>query len=478
MNQWENLCELTEDALCDIARSMYDSDVKAFEKAITDLAQSGEMCAYKTAAAMLATVPMRAKSAKNNFTDARFGSLENDVYLDMFLNACEDQGLDADGYMPMLMSAQYANRKSALYGWDKSVDRYLTELARVDFDRAADYVDKYDSKFGKYAILIKVDKNKAINRLLQMALYGKNIDKASVRNVLMDYDEVVGVLFSLYGRSSAKERVAIVRLLLTYRNDVRVREFLQDVVSSDSSKTVKKAAAAGIKPKKSKDAAVAIERMMTEGIGLPQAEWKELFNDSKCAAVADRIFFYMSGIDGRPCMLVYDRGVFLKMDDRPIDKKDNRRIYVLHPLDVTEELAAVLPKEIEQPFLQIGRPVYHRIDGERYFSNRLAGTMTTHDEFYENLKKFGFVMCEKRAAGEPNTVILRICDYVIGVEFDTLGEADAVSCGRIAYYNAADVVKLKHAHYISSASPVDSEKLPRRVFSELTYAAYRLFSAA
>ena len=50
-----------------------------------------------------------------------------------------------------------------------------------------------------------------------------------------------------------------------------------------------------------------------------------------------------------------------------------------------------------------------------------------------------------------------------------------VSCGKLYYYAATDVVKLKRNLYISSAHPLDVRSVPRREFSELTYLAYKLF---
>lgn len=477
MDYYESVRGLTGSALDGIARALYERDAATFEEIVVRLTRNGTLKDYETAATMLSTAPMRAKAGNNNYTDARFGTLADDGYFDMYVNACKRFGLDESEYIKVMLAAQYAKRDGAFYAWDKSVDRYIKRLAERDFDRAADYIDRFDPKFGKYSVLIKVDRKRAVDRLVGIALYGKNVDKSAVRGVLMDYDEVSDTLISLYGRVNARERVAIVRLLLAYKNDGRVSEFLKNTVANDKSKSVRQAARSGMRAEKAKNVAAYVENLMAEGVALDLAQWKELFNDEKARNVADRIFFYALRGDGRISVLVYNDGRFLDSGDRPIVEDDALKIYVLHPLDVTADYAGILSAEINQPFLQIHRPIYHRLSGERYFSNRLAGTMIARDEFYVNLKRFGFTFCAKRSADEADMAVCRIGDYVIGAECDLPKCSDTASCGRIVYYNASDVVKLKRNLYISAAESLDLRSVPRREFSELTYRAYRLFGA-
>ncbi|MDE6401444.1 MAG: hypothetical protein K2L54_02405, partial [Clostridiales bacterium] len=189
MDYLESLRGLKGSALDGIARALYERDGRAFEEIIVRLACGGETRDYEIAATMLATTLVSVGPTKNNYASARFGATDGEEYLNMFIAACERFGLDENGYMPMLLHAQYAKKGGALNSWDKSVDRYLEKIARDDFERAAILVDKYDRKFGKYSVLIKVDRPRSVDRLIGMALYGKNINKAAVRDVLMDYAE-------------------------------------------------------------------------------------------------------------------------------------------------------------------------------------------------------------------------------------------------------------------------------------------------
>ena len=155
---------------------------------------------------------------------------------------------------------------------------------------------KYDDKFLiDYIRGQKTSGNRNVEkdfeRLLGMALYGKNINKAAVRDVLMDYTEVADRLMSMYSGASAHDRVAIVRLLCAFKNDGVVHEFLRETVARDKSKSVREAAQAGIKTARIKNAAAYLENAMAEGVAHTVTEWTELLSDPKLGEVADRIFF-------------------------------------------------------------------------------------------------------------------------------------------------------------------------------------------
>ncbi len=479
MDYLKNIRNLTGSALDDLARALYERDLKTFEETVVGLVKFGDMRDYETAAAMLATAPMLARSANSDYTDARFGTLVFDQYFNMFLRACADCEYGENEYMAVLLSAQYGKAGGALNCWDKSVDRYLTALARADFDRAAGYVEKFDRKFGKYSVLIAVDRDRALDRLLHMALYGKKLDKAAVRDVLMDYGEVSGALISRYGKAQAHERVAIVRLLLMFKNDMRVRAFLDGTVAFDKSKSVRDAAFGARRNTVDRaDASVRLERMMEEGVGLTVAQWAELLSDEAYAAVADRIFFCLPSDGEHVRVIVYNDGAFLDSADKPVTVSVEQKIYVLHPLDVTQDDTGILSLEISQPFLQISRPIYHACADDGFYSARLAGTMIARDVFMKNLKSCGFAFCDKRADDEPNVAVCRSGKYAVGVECDLPDSSYTVSCGRIAFYNAADLVNVKRKRYISTANALDMRAVPRRAYSELIYRAYKLFGNA
>lgn len=474
MEYVEKLYKLKGSALQELARSLYERDVAAFEEVIVSLAKLGNMRDYETMADMLATVPMRAKTGAENYTDAAFGALLYEQYFNMFLQACRDNAYPESEYIKVLLSAQYAKKDGAFYAWDKSVDRYMTALAKKDFFLAAQYVEMHDKKLLKYPLLISVDRENALNRLLAMALYVKNIDKAAVRDVLMDYEEVADTLVDMYDKVNAKERVAVVRLLLPFKNDGRVRRFLDEVVARDKSKSVREAAFSDGRGK-AKSAARFLESMMADGEGLTENEWRELLSDYAFAAVADKIFFYTPKDDGRISVLVYNNGAFLDVNDAPAQFYAEQKIYVLHPTDAADENMSVLEFDIDQPFLQIHRPVFGRMSDEGYFSMRLAGMMIAKDKFDKNVKEHGFFVCDKRVDGELTTAVFVRGAYAVGVVCDIPATGKTVTAGRILFFNSRDIVKIKRKRYISTANPLDMASVPPRAYSELMYSAYKLF---
>lgn len=478
MDHLQVLRETNGKALESMARALYETNVPAFENALVALTRGGTPTDYEKVGEMLAVVPLKVRGADNTYADARFGALVNEVYFNMFLRACEDCGCTAEEYLPLLFYARYAKKGGALRSWDKCVDRYVERLARVDFDGAADYIDRFDKKLGKYAVLLAVDKGRALNRLLDMALYKKNIDKTAVRDILMDYDEVADKLTALYGTSSAHDRVAIVRLLCAFKTNGKVRRFLNEVVSNDKSKSVREAAGSGMRKQKAVDAPAFFETLMAEGSAPSLSEWNELLSDEKYAAVADRIFFGMAAGDCRVHVLVYNDGKFLDHTDRPITSNGDERIFVLHPLDMENDNSELRSLNITQPFLQLKRPVYRKIEGERYSSSRLSGTMIVRGDFARNFKKCGFAFCSKRSESEPNIAVCRLGEYVVGVECDMPTSTDTVSCGKLAFYRASDVVKLKRKLYISASERLDMRLISSRAYSELVYKACMLFGEA
>lgn len=467
---------LSGKALDEFARTLYDNDPNMFNRVIVSLMRSGSMQSYENIAAMLSNVVQSEKSGGSDYFTARYGEPRYKRYVDMFINICASAGCTEEDYMAVLLAAQYGSLSGALYRWDETVNMYISRRAAEDFSLVADYIDKYDKKYAKYAVLAEVDRQKTLVRLLDKAIYEKNVDKTAVRDILMDYgSEITPLLTDLYLRSKAKERLAIARLLLLFKNDVDVREFLAETVKNDSSKTVR-AVLDGAKRKRRGSPAEFMENLMIDGRPLLYMEWRELLSDSAYGEVADRVFFCMREFDtGVKRVLVYNDGHFLNMSDRLVKLAPEQPIYVLHPLDVPTHAKSILSMDISQPFLQIARPIYHAVSGEAYSSDRLTGTMISLDDFAYNLKQLGFTVCDKRVDTEPDTVIRRIGGYVVGVEIDVPKNIDTVSCGRLVYYDASDVVKLNRKVYVSATRPLAISDVPRREFSELTYAAYKLF---
>lgn len=477
MDYLESVLSLNGLALDDFARALYDADSAAFERVIVGLVRYGTMRGYESVATMLSNVPQSGNVKNGDYYSARYGEPPYKRYVDMFLRICGGLRCTESEYIALFLAAQYGNRNGALYRWDESIDLYLARRASEDFSLIADYIDKYDRRFRKYGVLLKVDRVAAVRRLLDKAINGKKINKTAVRDVLMDCGEAIDILLSRYAGANARERAAIARVLMLFKNDVRVREFLSDVVNRDKSETVR-AVFVGKSKKHRAPAPEFFESLMTDGKPLDYAEWRNVFRDKAYETVADGVFFLTREPEtGVPRVLAYNGGEFIDMSNRRACLSDAQKIFVLHPLDVPQSARGILDLRIDQPILQIARPIYHALSGESYYSDRLFGTMLSRREFDDNLKRYGFVFCDKRSEADPDIAIKRIGGSVIAVECDMPPGVGTVSCGKLAYYAATDVVKLNRKLYLSTARPQTIGDVPRREFSELTYAAYKLFDA-
>ena len=170
---------------------------------------------------------------------------------------------------------------------------------------------------------------------------------------------------------------------------------MESVVATDKSKTVRDLVS-GAKKRVGKNAASYFERLMTAGEAISFGELKSLVADGKnkgkkdksktagksYAEVADRILFYYVGGDfDDNCVFTYNDGKFLDVDGSKLNLPDEKSVFVLHPLDIPVNLKSVLRGGIEQPFLQLSRPVFEPLAGETYFSERLNGIFVTRARF-------------------------------------------------------------------------------------------------
>lgn len=469
MKDAENAGKAGGGAFESYARALISGDRGKLTAAISELVARGNRDDCENIAVILSYSTDGGGSG--DYYSARYGSSFDKRYLDLFLDLCREGGIPESEYIKVLLAAGSADKSGALYRWNTAVDVYLTRRATDDFDEIADYIDKYDGKYTKYGVLIKINETYALERLVRTVMYGKNVNKTAIRDVLMDYGELAEPLMSLYGKSKAKERAAIARLLSLYKNDASVKQFIEETVAVDKSKTVR-----SVLPRVKKRAGKLepvrfFEQAMINGDTYKLSELREILKNAECAAVADRLFFFAEKPDGIQVIL-YDGGVFLDMTDTPLELSDADRIGVLHPVNVPSDVD-ILSLKVSQPFKQIARRTFSPSRGGA--NNALVGTLSDRGDFDVAFKKCGFALCGKRSASECDAAIKFVGDYAVGVECDFSEANGTVACGRINYYRRENVVKLNKTYYVQSSDCVSPTALPRREFSELTLSAYTLF---
>lgn len=472
MDYTESARRLDGAALRDFARMLYEFNKREYNAVIAELVRGGRAEDYAKIADMLEVSCASAEGAFYDGGDTHTAQSIEQKYLRELIKICTAAGLTENDYAPTLFAAGYADKNSALGRLDYAVEEYVKRRAAEDFECAARLIDKFDKKYIKYRVLISVDRDRAVRRLLSKAVYEKHINKAFVRDVLMDCSDAAPALFAAYESAAAHERVAIVRLLLVMKNDARVRAFLDGTVAADKSKSVR--ALLGEREKKRKGGAPEFfERLMAEGKPLGLEQWSELLEDEAYAAVADRTFF-CTRENGYTRVLLYNDGAFTDLNDRTAGLDDCDGIFVLHPIDAPVEIADIFASGITQPFLQAGRPLYHVMAGEIDCSYRFFGEMIARDAFEKNRKRLGFELCERRGGG-LSVALCRVGDYCVGAELDGVS-AGSVGCGKLLFFRAADIVRISRKSYIDGAPPLAVSDVPRREYSELAYAVRRLFT--
>lgn len=476
INYTEQIKTLKGEAFDALARKVSENDALT-ARVVAELAVSGTQDDCERLAAVLSYVPFDGDASRDYYS-TRYKVTYDKRYVDLFLRICDGNGVGESEYVRAFIATGYAGKDTPLSKWSAAADMYLKRRAAEDFELVAKYLDEYDHKFRKYGVLIAVNARLALERLVNKLLYEKNIDKTAVRRALMEHGELSVPLMTLYGEVNAKERAAIVRLLMLYRNDVAVERFLNEVVADDKSKTVRlvlEKSGNKINKKSDKDMPAFFEKLMAESISYTLSQWQNILKNKFAAEVADRIFFCVKTDDGtRP--LVYNDGVFLDMTDMPAALDDGTRIYVLHPLDLSDD-SEILSMRIAQPFEQLGRKVYYAGRGVNdYRSGVLNGSVIPREEFDGNFKRLGFEFCGRNSASDPLVAVKFIGDYAVGVTVELFTSSDAACCGDISYYPRSAIVKLNRTFYAGSAAPILPSALPRREFSELTRAVYGLFS--
>lgn len=444
-------------------------DKRLTEQVVSELVHTGNVVDSELIAIILGKVPLD-YAGKDSYYSVVGKSTFGKPYVELFLTICSNAKIPESDFIRTLINTSYTQNGSFLFRWKRTADEYIKRRAIEDYGVIAEYIDAYDKKFYKYDILILVDENKAIPDLIDKLLYQKNIDKASVRRVLMNKPEIGLRLIKEYPKFSVKEKIAIVRLLALYRNDTTVNKFLADVAANEPSKMIRNAINGVKRRYKIKDVPKFFEELMVNGEGLACSAWNEILTDEEVAAVADRLFFCVKRQDGVIPVLFND-GVFLNIKDMPMQFDGDETVYVLHIIDLPRN-SEILGLNIEQPIKQLGRKLCFAHDNTNYRLSDLNGSIISEEWFNSNIKRLGFAICESRSDSSV-TLVKFVSDYAVCV--DVTEKSKTVSCEAIYYCSKNAISKINRKYYCENAVPVLSTTLPRREFSELTLAVYELF---
>ncbi len=471
MELTKNARTLEGESLEEFSRRLCD-DRSEFCAVIGELAASGSLDDYAKIAEIISYAPL-GNSAEFYAADRR--EPVGKRYIDAFISACRSCGTDERVYISVIIGAAYAAPESEYAVWQDAAAEYLTKRALADFDFVAQAIDSYDKKLLCVGALFRADRERAVSLLVDKAVYGKNAERGAARNALIGHPEAAETLMRLYERSNAHTRLGAVRALMLYKNDDTVREFLKEAAETDNSAAVRRLLG-GTSSKPRTKAAGFFEDIMISGAGISVGDFFELLKKDGYAEVADRLFFYDRGEHGEMRILVFNDGKFFDAEDKRVKLAKSDKVYVLHPIDISNEFEYILSYDVDQPFAQIKRPLYFPSADETYHSVRLAGAMSTRREFDENFRRGGFVMSADE--GGKSYAVRFAGEYAVAAECHLPNSGDTVDCGKLVFFESAEVVKSGRKLFVGSAPPVAVRTIPKRIYSELVYAVYKLFGCA
>lgn len=387
-------------------------------------------------------------SARNSNVCRSFG---------LFLDECERLGVTRDEFIPMLIHSAYAPETSELSKWKGETLNYLIQIN--DYAYLSEVLARYDKAYKFYDALCAIDETRAVNSLVNDALYAKNVNKTAIRAVLKNYKQAINGLRGIYYLGDSKLREAVVRLFLLYRDDPGVEKFLTEVISKDKSKAVRELVSAKATP-------LDFEYMMKTGGTVSHSVFEQAIREEPYATQASQLFF--TAFDNPAYIFIIDKGKPHNLNNKPITVKPSLQIGVLHPIDLPQELNYLKAMEIEQPFKQINRPIYY-IDEFDMFAcgtDKFSGLTVSVAEFNRRVKEF-----KLKSTGK--SFVYELGDFAAIIDYSIVNEL--VSCGEVKYCVSSSLIRLNKKIYTDNVISAVIKDMPKKVYSEFMYCVTTLF---
>ena len=405
-------------------------------------------------------------------------------YFHMLLELAASAEVGEAQFAPLLIACFSAPPGSYLHAWKKASETYLLKEAYRDYDRILTMLTTYDLSYNAYDILMQVDKNRTEELLKERLLYGKNIRKTAIRKLLLGYKIDVAYLFGAdYKTKEIPMREAIVRLALLYKNDLKAAEFLASVKNTEPVAHIRKLITSGenhaSKGMGNADAAAYLEQMMIDSKRITPSEFYfKLEYDCEFAKSASSLFFSVYSFGRLIDIVIVHNGTVCNLENAETVIAENAEVGVLHPLELPTSDAYLKRLNIEQPFVQIRRPVFIPSDYEAASNvvSRLKGTVISAGEFRKNLKTFDFRLLHGSKEGVFDRAVAFLGDCACVLEFSPTDFADKkniVMLGETKFYSAKDFISVRGNLYIEGVPSKRVSDIDPKRFSELLYVLYR-----
>lgn len=430
---------------------------------------------------------------KNNGVDYMSVTGENSTlnmrYFSLFLQTAVDCDLEEEKYIPLVFAAATAEKRSVLRVWKQSSEKYLSMLAGADYDRAWAYLCKNDPDFRLVSILFDTHRERAVDDLIKIAIFGKGINKVALRNVLRGCkSEVFSFIRPIYATLKTEARITSARLLLLFKNDPEVAEFLSEILRVEKSKSVQKLLHSDLSYKPGISEKIGKKQIvnffydaMVRGVSVSRETFLNVWIAPPYDEVSDSLFFGIYKDNALQFIVIIDGGKVFDLNNAPIEVPEDCSVKVLHPVELTAKTEFLTRLNITQPFEQIKRKIYVPTseDNRSNSCRGIAGTVLNIVDFKAGMKKIGFRALNRDGDGICGQVGLRrdgiLCVlHFAPIDFESSDVSLTVQAQCVKFYFEKDVIKLGGKMFVDGVTPLSVAHLDARIFSEFMYSVYEL----
>ena len=429
-------------------------------------------------------------SASSDRPDRSYKAGINARYFKLFSSVVSECGIEVGRVFPLYFACASSKANSPLAVWRGLSIGRIRELATVpEYSKAVcEFIRKNDCNFVLAPLTVEVFGESALNEYIELAVFGKGINKVALRNFLRSYAaETLDFVKSAYPKMKSSEKVAAVRLLLSVKNADEVEEYLSEVKKTESLKSVLKlfslpensGEAYGGEFESSKLKAYFYD-MMVSGKQIGTRDFMKNLARPEFSELSDQLFFslYEGGEFLR--LFVTDGGKIFDIYGAEIILPEHGGVKVTHPVELNRESAQVTRWNITQPFVQIRRKVYAPSDADVGKSSygEIEGITVTAERFTANMRSLGFRVLNYGSGGTFDYVGLKR-DGIWCVLFITPMETahkteGSVMAQCVRFYDDKDIIRLGHNLFVDGVTPLALDRIDARAFSEFIYSVYKL----
>lgn len=407
-------------------------------------------------------------------------------YFDLYRRFAAECDIAPETEVPLYAAAVKAKKNEVLRAWRPFAERALTEWASADYEAAWRYISASDPDFLLADILVRVDRERALDDLTDLAVSGKGVNKVALRRYLRKYPaEVFARVRPKYAALKTDARVSAVRLLLLYKNDERVLEFLRELERTEKAQSAVKLLHAHVSarsPLKGTDRKQIVQYFydaMVYGTSVTGERFVQELIKPPFTEVAESLFYGVYEQDKLQNIVIVDRGRILDIENRDIELPPSCCIKVLHPVELTPKTEFLARLNITQPFTQIKRKVYRasQDDVHRGGCFGIAGTVVPVPAFVSRMRKCGFRALSRdgdnfcRQVGLARDGVLCVLNLS---PVDLTADDGTVRAQCVRFYAEADVVRLGVQRYVEGVPSLSPAEIDARAFSEFMYSVYAL----